>query len=85
METFLYVFKILKRHNLSVLVTIHAGPPGPEVKTLPKHKKNPDVGAKKTVYSSNILIDQEDALSFGDREEVRLNVSAFEMTARAQT
>ena len=54
----------------SVLVTIQGGPPEPEVKTLPKHKKNPDVGEKKTVYSSSILIDQEDAVSFGDSEEV---------------
>jgi glutamyl-tRNA synthetase len=38
---------------------------------LPKHKKNPEVGEKKTVYSSNILIDQEDAVSFEDNEEVR--------------
>jgi tRNA synthetases class I (E and Q), anti-codon binding domain len=38
---------------------------------LPKHKKNADVGEKKTVYTSNILIDQEDALSFDDNEEVR--------------
>ena len=61
---------ILKRRNLSVLITIQGGPPEPEVKTLPKHKKNPDVGEKKTVYSSSILIDQEDAVSFGDSEEV---------------
>jgi len=55
-----------------VLVTIQGGPPGPEVKTLPKHKKNPEVGEKKTVYSSSILIDQEDAVSFGDSEEITL-------------
>ena len=42
------------------------------MKTLPKHKKNPDVGEKKTVYSSSILIEQEDALSFEDNEEVRI-------------
>jgi hypothetical protein len=52
-------------------VTIQGGPPEPVVKTLPKHKKNPDVGEKKTVYTSNILIDQDDALSFEDNEEVR--------------
>jgi len=40
------------------------------VKTLPKHKKNPEVGEKKTVYASSILIDQDDALSFEDNEEV---------------
>ncbi|KAL4244909.1 class-I aminoacyl-tRNA synthetase family protein [Abortiporus biennis] len=56
----------------AVPVTIIGGPAEPEVKTLPKHKKNPDVGEKKTVFSSNILIEQEDALSFDDQEEITL-------------
>lgn len=55
----------------SVPVTIQGGPLEAEVKTLSKHKKNPEVGEKKTVYTSNILIDQEDAVSFEDNEEVR--------------
>jgi hypothetical protein len=55
-----------------VPVVVKGGPATPEVKTLPKHKKNPDVGEKKTVFASNILLDQEDALSFEDNEEVRL-------------
>ncbi|KAJ3797214.1 glutamate-tRNA ligase [Lentinula aff. detonsa] len=55
-----------------VPVTIKGGPTAIEVKNLPKHKKNPDVGEKKTVYSSTILIDQEDAKSFEDQEEVTL-------------
>jgi hypothetical protein len=55
----------------SVPVIIQGGPLGAEVKTLPKHKKNPEVGEKKTVYTSNILVDQEDAVSFEDNEEVR--------------
>jgi len=37
---------------------------------LPKHKKNPEVGEKKTVYTSTILLEQEDAASFEDQEEV---------------
>ncbi|KAE9409788.1 glutamate-tRNA ligase [Gymnopus androsaceus JB14] len=55
-----------------VPVTIKGGPSGVEVKSLPKHKKNPDVGEKKTVYSSTILVDQEDAKSFEDQEEITL-------------
>lgn len=51
-------------------VTIKDGPPAPEIKTLPKHKKNPEVGEKKTVYTSTILLEQEDAASFEDQEEV---------------
>lgn len=53
-----------------VPVTIQGGPATAEVKTLPKHKKNPEVGEKKTVFSSQILVEQEDALSFEDQEEV---------------
>jgi glutamyl-tRNA synthetase len=53
-------------------VTIKGGPASAEVRILPKHKKNPEVGEKKTVYSSSILVEQEDALSFEDQEEVNL-------------
>ncbi|TCD70262.1 hypothetical protein EIP91_004163 [Steccherinum ochraceum] len=55
-----------------VPVTIKGGPATPEVKTLPKHKKNPEVGEKKTVFASQILVEQEDALSFEDQEEITL-------------
>ena len=51
-------------------MTIIGGPTSEEVKTLPRHKKNPDVGDKKTIYSSSLWIEQEDALSFEDNEEV---------------
>lgn len=55
----------------SVPVTVKGGPETAEVKSLPKHKKNPEVGEKQTVYSSQIFIEQEDAVSFEDNEEVR--------------
>ncbi|KAK4688358.1 hypothetical protein P7C73_g1752, partial [Tremellales sp. Uapishka_1] len=41
-----------------------------EVLSKPLHKKNPEVGEKKQVYSSKIIMEQEDALSFGDNEEI---------------
>ncbi|KAJ3728456.1 glutamate-tRNA ligase [Lentinula raphanica] len=56
----------------NVPVTINGGPTDVEVKSLPKHKKNPAVGEKNTVYSSKILVDQEDAKSFEDQEEITL-------------
>ncbi|KAG6854706.1 hypothetical protein C0991_002418 [Blastosporella zonata] len=56
----------------SVPVTIKGGPASPEIKAVPKHKKNADLGEKKTVYSSSILVEQEDAQSFEDQEEVTL-------------
>ncbi|KAJ7721549.1 glutamate-tRNA ligase [Mycena maculata] len=55
-----------------VPVTITGGPTSPEIKSLPKHKKNADIGEKKTVYTSAILVEQEDALSFEDQEELTL-------------
>ena len=57
----------------SVLVKITDGPATPEVKLVPKHKKNAEVGKKKTVYSSVIIIEQEDAESFNyeTNEEVK--------------
>jgi glutamyl-tRNA synthetase len=53
-----------------VPVTVNGAPAEVEVKKLPKHKKNAEVGEKETVFSSNILVEQEDALSFEDNEEV---------------
>ncbi|KAJ7905853.1 glutamate-tRNA ligase [Mycena olivaceomarginata] len=55
-----------------VPVTISGGPASPEIKVLPKHKKNADIGEKKTVYTSEILVEQEDAISFDDQEEITL-------------
>ncbi len=54
-----------------VSVTLTNGPATPEVKDVPKHKKNPQVGTKRTIYSSNIYVEQDDAASFEDQEEVR--------------
>ncbi|KAG5645078.1 hypothetical protein DXG03_007168 [Asterophora parasitica] len=58
--------------NKSVPVIIKGGPAVAEVKAVPKHKKNAEIGEKKTVYSSSILVEQEDAQSFEDNEEVTL-------------
>ena len=46
-----------------------------EVQDKPLHKKNPEVGTKKLVYASNLIIEQEDAASFGDNEEVSRTTS----------
>lgn len=53
-----------------VTVKVNGAPATPELKTLPLHKKNPDVGQKQTVYLDTILLEQEDAQSFADNEEV---------------
>ncbi|OJT06095.1 hypothetical protein TRAPUB_3030 [Trametes pubescens] len=64
-------FWALSETNI-VPVTVKGGPETAEVKSLPKHKKNPEVGEKQTVYSSQIFVEQEDAVSFEDNEEVTL-------------
>lgn len=51
-------------------MTVKGGPSNSEIKLIPKHKKNADIGSKKTVYSSNIFIEQKDAISFDENEEV---------------
>lgn len=54
-------------------MTVKGGPEAPETKTVPKHKKNADVGTKQTVFSSQIIIEQEDAKTFAENEEVSLS------------
>ncbi|KAK9451992.1 tRNA synthetases class I, catalytic domain-containing protein [Limtongia smithiae] len=55
-----------------VKVTIAGGPVETFSEDKPRHKKNADVGLKKVLYSSEIYIDQEDAQTFADNEEVTL-------------
>ncbi|KAI0563583.1 Glutamyl-tRNA synthetase [Gracilaria domingensis] len=43
---------------------------GDEVRTVPKHKKNPDVGTKNVIYKSKIFIEGEDAASIEVGEKV---------------
>jgi glutamyl-tRNA synthetase len=56
----------------AVKVTINGAPSTAEVKSLPRHKKNSDLGAKDKTYTSTIYIEQEDAASFEDQEEITL-------------
>jgi glutamyl-tRNA synthetase len=46
------------------------GPETPYSKEMPKHKKNPNVGKKQTWFASSIWIEQEDAKTFEEEEEV---------------
>lgn len=53
-----------------------SGPGAPneaELRTVPRHKKNPDVGTKEVVYSTELFIEQIDAQSFVLNQEVRLS------------
>ncbi|KAJ7707668.1 tRNA synthetases class I, catalytic domain-containing protein [Mycena rosella] len=55
-----------------VFVDVLNGPTEPFTKTLPKHKKNPDVGTKVTTYSNRIVVEQVDAAAFELGEEITL-------------
>lgn len=48
------------------------GAPAPYTEMKPKHNKNPSVGQKKVVYSGSIVLEQEDAKTFKQDEEITL-------------
>jgi glutamyl-tRNA synthetase len=61
----------------SVPVTVISGegkPPAGQTtsQSLPKHKKNPEVGNKTTYYADRLFIEQADAAAFAQDEEVTL-------------
>jgi glutamyl-tRNA synthetase len=55
-------------------VTLTGGPSSVEFKDVPRHKKNPAVGTKRTAYASTIILDQQDAQTFKDNEEVMVSI-----------
>ncbi|KAJ2847423.1 glutamate--tRNA ligase [Coemansia brasiliensis] len=61
---------LLKREL--VPVTIAGGPTESYVKQVPKHKKNPELGTKQTVFSPLVFVDQADAATFAVNEEITL-------------
>jgi glutamyl-tRNA synthetase len=42
----------------------------PEIRMLPCHKKNPELGEKQVYFAKRIFVEQEDARTFKDGEEV---------------
>lgn len=61
---------ITKEHAVKAKVTGARVAPYAEAK--PKHGKNPSLGTKKVAYSESILIEQEDAKTFKEDEEITL-------------
>lgn len=53
-----------------VPVTLSNGPATPYSEEKPKHKKNPEVGLKKVIFSKDVLVDQTDAQTFAVDEEI---------------
>nr|KAJ3422561.1 hypothetical protein HK105_007543 [Polyrhizophydium stewartii] len=56
----------------AVKVKIVGEPVAPHTKEVAKHKKNPDVGVKLTTYSSELLLEQDDAKEMEQGEEITL-------------
>ena len=48
------------------------GAPATTTEVKPKHQKNPEVGTKEVVFGGPILLEQEDAKSFKEGEEITL-------------
>ncbi|TPX41845.1 glutamate---tRNA ligase [Synchytrium endobioticum] len=61
-----------KDNIVTVLVKGDGAPEQPYSKDMPKHKKNPDVGVKQTVFSKTIYLEQVDAELMETGEEVTL-------------
>lgn len=54
----------------AVLVKLSNGPAEPYTEEKPKHKKNPEVGLKKVIFAKDVLVEQADAKTFAEGEEV---------------
>ncbi|KAI1749107.1 tRNA synthetases class I, catalytic domain-containing protein [Xylaria castorea] len=63
---------ILKKDSVKINVTGEGAPAEPRAEDKPLHPKNPAVGTKKVAFSKEVLLDQEDAQSFKDGEEITL-------------
>ncbi|KAI9763936.1 MAG: hypothetical protein M1840_008970 [Geoglossum simile] len=61
---------VLKENT--VPTTIKGGPTEPYTEDKPRHAKNAGLGTKRVAYSNTILIDQEDAKTFKENEEITL-------------
>ncbi|KAF2152602.1 glutamyl-tRNA synthetase [Myriangium duriaei CBS 260.36] len=71
-----HIDSVAPRHTTvrrrDVVTAFVEGIAGAEVRDKPEHGKNQELGTKKVVYSDRILLDQDDAQSFVDGEEITL-------------
>jgi hypothetical protein len=71
-----YILQLVQQLIVRVTVEVKGRETeGVDVQTKPLHKKDAAIGNKQLVYSSNLIMEQEDAASFGDNEEVSFHVS----------
>ena len=72
-----YIDPVAPRHTAvtkenAVKATVEGFTMAPYTEGKPKHGKNPDLGTKQVAYGPTILIDQVDAQSFKEDEEITL-------------
>ncbi|KAI9822519.1 MAG: hypothetical protein M1827_000238 [Pycnora praestabilis] len=72
-----FIDPIAPRHTAvvkdnAIIASVRGARAAPYTEDKPKHGKNPDLGTKKVAYSGSILIDQEDAKTFKEDEEITL-------------
>ncbi|KAI9807192.1 MAG: hypothetical protein M1825_005910 [Sarcosagium campestre] len=72
-----YIDPVAPRHTAiatvdAVTATVRGIPAEPSTATKPLHGKNPSLGSKTIVYSPSILLEQADAASFAQDEEITL-------------
>ncbi|KAK0739329.1 tRNA synthetases class I, catalytic domain-containing protein [Apiosordaria backusii] len=63
---------LLKKDLVKVTVTGAEAPAEPHQEDRPKHPKNKEIGTKKVAFASELLLDQADAKTFKDGEEITL-------------
>jgi glutamyl-tRNA synthetase len=63
---------ILKKDQVKVTVTGDEAPTEPKSEDKPLHPKNPSIGTKKVAFSKELILDQVDAKSFKDGEEITI-------------
>ncbi|KAK4622576.1 putative glutamate--tRNA ligase, cytoplasmic [Fulvia fulva] len=72
-----YIDNTAKRYTAvttkdKVTCTVAGAPEAPRTDEKPVHAKNAELGSKKVVFSKTIILDQEDARSFEEGEEITL-------------
>lgn len=72
-----YIDPVAPRHTAiatshAITATVKGARLAPYTEDKPKHGKNPDLGTKKVAYSTDILIEQADAQSLTQNEEITL-------------
>lgn len=72
-----YIDPIAKRYTAveskdQVKVIVTGAPEAPRTEEKPVHAKNAELGNKKVIFSKNVIMDQADAQSFAENEEITL-------------